>query len=136
MYIIIDLSFLLCFMHVCRTTKYFVPGTPGHLLCSFTLVNPGTYFFLLFSTFSLPLTDSYMYTKYVGMHICVRLLPPSPPTITPVDAPSPHHHHTHAGMAVKGGSDTPYKKVYVRELRPGGAVYKDGFIQVCAPLHI
>ncbi len=34
------------------------------------------------------------------------------------------------GMAVKGGSDTPYKNVYVRELIEGGAVHKDGFVQV------
>ncbi len=34
------------------------------------------------------------------------------------------------GMAIKGGSDTPYKNVYVRELREGGAVHKDGFVQV------
>ena len=33
-------------------------------------------------------------------------------------------------MAIKGGSDTPYKNVYVRELREGGAVHKDGFVQV------
>ena len=33
-------------------------------------------------------------------------------------------------MAIKGGSDTPLKNIYVRELRQGGAVHNEGFVQV------